>query len=142
MNKILPDKPSDLLELAVRDCAAVKKRKGYAFSMSTWHMPSTEHGVCYVCMAGAIMACTLKARKQNYSEPDDFDRNTTNKLLAVDAMRTGDLQYAFSLLRVEADRGLMNGLRHTIKDGWSNKLGRATWVTYRRVIEELRKHEL
>lgn len=57
---MLPDKLSDLLELAVRDvtkCEAEPKR--FRLDMGNWHKPDAGRGVCVVCMAGSIMAQTL-----------------------------------------------------------------------------------
>jgi len=65
----LPNKLSDLLELAVRDvqkCEADKKR--FALHMGNWHRPDAGKGVCVVCMAGAVMAQTVGV-------PDDEQRD-------------------------------------------------------------------
>lgn len=56
----LPNKLSDLLELAVRDvqkCEAEPAR--FALHMGNWHRPDAGKGVCVVCMAGAVMAQTI-----------------------------------------------------------------------------------
>lgn len=58
----LPDKLSDLLELAVNDAMSLENSNNYVLNMLDWHSPyvETTGTKCNVCMAGAVMACTLK----------------------------------------------------------------------------------
>lgn len=60
-----PDKPSELILLALKDLESVEKSKKYVVHMGHWHLP--DEGKCYVCFAGAVMAGTLKlSDKVNY----------------------------------------------------------------------------
>ena len=54
----LPNKLSELIELAVRDVQACEADPRYILNMGRWHAP--RNGGCEVCMAGAVMAQTLR----------------------------------------------------------------------------------
>jgi len=82
----LPDKPSELLELGISDMQKIKRRKGYDIDMGDWHAPSG--GICHVCMAGAMMAGTLKADPLYYYQPSCMGENI-DKLIATDSFRSG-----------------------------------------------------
>lgn len=73
MSKIkLPNKPSELIRLAVKDLVLVENDKRYSVNMHEWHTPwfvdndydidyESEESViiCSVCFAGSVMAKTL-----------------------------------------------------------------------------------
>jgi hypothetical protein len=55
----LPDKPSDLLQLALDDLELCEKDRNYTIDMSEWHTPSQDESEkCAVCIAGAVIAKT------------------------------------------------------------------------------------
>ena len=60
----LPDYPSDLLQLALDDIAIINQYKGYEINTNKFHKASKT--TCSVCLAGAVLANTLK-----------FDRGTS-----------------------------------------------------------------
>jgi len=96
----LPDKPSALIRLGLADLRKVEKSSKYKVSMRSWHSPN---GVCSVCFAGAVMAGTLRLpRSTRVSSFDDwskwFDRDTDNKLCAINRLREGHVGSAFALL--------------------------------------------
>ena len=104
----LPNKLSDLLELAVRDaqaCAAMPEL--YTLDMSNWHFGRARQGAvhCNVCMAGAVMAQTLKLEPSAHvnvweGHPVDVAIVERNReaLSAINHMRTGHMQDAFNAL--------------------------------------------
>jgi len=112
----LPDKPSALIRLAIDDITKVEQMKTkYKIDMDTWHQPATtvtdpndfnyEYSAnhdpkkrCAVCLAGSVMACTLKVDPTLDVTTDNFDKDTENKLDAIDAFRCGDLHHAFETL--------------------------------------------
>lgn len=89
MNK-LPDKPSELLMVAMEDLEKCENDPSYKIEMSEW--VDCRDLVCEVCHAGAVIVHTLKVRGSNNGElisPSDFDEDTEVKLLAIDNIREG-----------------------------------------------------
>lgn len=95
MTKTLPNKPSDLAELALRDMRKAIRSPRYHISMGEWHVPNET---CAVCAAGSIMAFTLNARREDRLEPHAFPAPTARKLNAIDDLRMGDVSEAFTTL--------------------------------------------
>lgn len=100
MSNELPDKPSDLLELALSDLEKVEGSSRYKVYMYTWHVPQ-KRSVCQVCMAGAVMAKTLKADRFKRHSPEDFENDTKKKLTALNYFRTGLLDLALEVLGID-----------------------------------------
>lgn len=94
MNK-LPDKPSELIMLALKDLVCIRNTPGYIVDMEYWHR--SQGDTCSVCLAGAVIAGTLKSPKQT-TLPCDFDDDIRNKLLALNKFRLGHLYRAFRYL--------------------------------------------
>ena len=83
----LPDKLSDLMVLALKDLAKCERnKKKFKIKMGTWFTPN---GKCAVCFAGSVMAqsCGVGSKREVF--PGDFDVDTNNKLIALDAVRAG-----------------------------------------------------
>lgn len=87
-----PAKMSEMVDLCIDDIKKVEASKGYAIRMSTWHSPDSN-GLCHVCAAGAIIAKTLKAPKDDGASPRLFPA-WTGALNAMDYMRSNELLYA------------------------------------------------
>lgn len=132
----LPDKLSDLLELAVKDAQAVKA-KGYTLNMGYWKR--YERGKsCSVCMAGAVLVQRGKVPKSKDLAGRDkvnayVDPIVMKKLDLINDMRTGETTNldtgaapAMMLIRTEYYRGV-------------NGLDRAKWSTYRKAVKMLRE---
>lgn len=92
--KVLPDKPSELLILAMQDLEWVEGNKDYIIDMDNWHRPVDWVGgkVCEVCLAGSVMARTLEIPAQARTDPSDFSDGLQNKLLAINGFRTGTMR--------------------------------------------------
>lgn len=103
MTNQLPDKPSELLALALADLAKVEKSLRYEVCMEYWHLP-TEDGVCQVSMAGALMAKTLKVDRFKEFKPSDFETDTKNNLLAIEYFRMGFLGLALKIFGIGSRR--------------------------------------
>lgn len=86
VTKKLPDKPSELLLLALHDLERAEMSPRYMIDMDQWHSPN---GACSVCLAGSVMAATLGVSERLEMHPDDFDNDTCQKLCAVDSLRKG-----------------------------------------------------
>lgn len=56
---LLPNKPSELIEVALVDYAKVKRSKKFVIDMGDWYTRRGA-GICHVCLAGAVMAKTLQ----------------------------------------------------------------------------------
>lgn len=99
MTTVLPSKPSALIKLALSDLKLCETDKAYHIDMAYWHKPATRgipfitrKTVCDVCMAGAVMAQTLRIDKALEIQPFQCeDSDTTMKLFAIDHFRTGAL---------------------------------------------------
>lgn len=89
---------SGLLRQSVRDVRKIEKMAGYGLAMNTWHSEDRSHQVCYVCMAGAVMACTLGAPQDASSEIifREVERHEDAKLRAINSMREGGFRQAHS----------------------------------------------
>lgn len=87
----LPDKPSELIRVALADLAKVEADPRYVVDMGMWHEPLAPpfDGKCAVCLAGAVMAGTLGISAERSLRPEDFDDDTNRKLDDLDEMRLG-----------------------------------------------------
>lgn len=106
--KMLPSKPSKLIKLALKDLELVEKDPNYKVDMDQWHMPNriTQH--CQVCLAGSIMAKTLKTPLSMSVIPSDMGIYNNNKLRALDCFRGGFIsagmeEMRFSLHPLDSD---------------------------------------
>ena len=88
----LPDKLSDLLELALSDLEKVEALPKYKVDMMQWHTNIGD--VCAVCLAGSVLAMTGKMEYGlNYSA-SMLPRPIADKLLALNALREGNVYAA------------------------------------------------
>jgi hypothetical protein len=86
----IPDKPSEAILAALQDLEAAEKTPGYVIDMYSWFSVDCEYGYeCAVCLAGAVIARAGQS-KMNI-RPEDFDKKTQGKLLALDSFRCGDV---------------------------------------------------
>lgn len=85
--KLLPDKRSELLRLAIADLQSVAKDSRYKVVMANWHSPSQSTATCEICLAGAVMVKTLGADISSFADPESFDWDTAAKLYWLDLMR-------------------------------------------------------
>lgn len=103
----LPDKPSELIRIALKDLRKCEKDPRYKVDMDFWHAPN---GKCKVCFAGAVMAKRLGV-PINVS----IDSNMTEsqpeylKLLALDYARLGWARDMATTMGCQFDRTLIPG---------------------------------
>ncbi len=83
----LPDKPSALLRLALRDLEACERDTRYIIDMQDWHEPRGD--LCHVCLSGAVMTQSLAMDRFYSCNPADFDHELASKLEALDEARVG-----------------------------------------------------
>jgi hypothetical protein len=113
---LLPDTPSRLIRLALADLEACEQDPQYRIVMEYWHLP-TQTGCC-VCLAGAVLAQTLKVPPSEGVHPGmpygDFyapglKRDTESKLLALDRFRAGDIKAGLDVMGFETVPTLPRG---------------------------------
>ena len=94
----LPDKPSELIRVALADLAKCQADERYEINMEEWHRPqSRSNGYefkCLICFAGAAMSQSLGAAPDIKAWPEDFDDPDRRRLLALDAFREGYVKAA------------------------------------------------
>ena len=95
----LPDKPSELIRVALADLNKVERSKKYVVDMGDWHLP--DDGVCYVCLAGAVMAKTLGVSPKREMEP--WQTKYDQKLQAIDSFREGSIHNGLGHMGLSRD---------------------------------------
>lgn len=98
MNK-LPDKPSELIRLALGDMKKCEADPKYTINMDRWHDLLLE-GLCAVCLAGSVMAQTLHEKWWRSLNLSEFDDNTALKLSALNDFRSGNVASGLWELRL------------------------------------------
>jgi hypothetical protein len=142
----LPDRLSDLIELAVKDARACEADPRFKLYMQQWVAPAKRRGEpCQVCMAGSVLVQSLgfsPRREWTDAEPDDA---TDNKIFAVNDVRVGEIQAALYTLHAQAPTtGQALAARRAatlIGDDYSSGRdgGRAKWSTYLKAARMLRE---
>jgi len=97
----LPNKPSELIRLALIDLHRAENTPGYIVKMYTWHEQDAELGRCVVCLAGSVMAMRLGSDINETVWPDSFGVETGNKLAALDSFRKGRVREGFEDMDIE-----------------------------------------
>lgn len=117
----LPDVPSELIRLAIRDLNAMEKTKGYVVDMEYWHGAHNEDGHdgnCAVCFAGSVMANSLNVQRKVRTSPQHFPTLIERKLSALDDFRTGQVDDALETLKIDNDSDVPN---RSVADYHNNK---------------------
>lgn len=96
----LPDKPSELIRLALSDLRKCEADPRYSIDMWAWHAPFLNDR-CYVCLAGAVMAKSINASITDELAPSDFDGEISTKLNALDCFRLGDIAGGLDKLGID-----------------------------------------
>ena len=91
----LPDKPSELIDVALADLRKAEK-DGCMIDMGEWHVPFD--GSCSVCAAGAVMRRGVSDNLE--VGPSYFNETTDNKLCAIDQLRVGFVYEALVMLEI------------------------------------------
>lgn len=99
MKDNLPNKLSDLIEVALEDLEKVEKDKRYTVDMQFWHTPTDNFTGCSVCLAGAVIAKSLNVPIQELSSLDKFKISIRRKLVALDQVRDSKVGNAIRILK-------------------------------------------
>lgn len=102
MAATLPDKPSDLIELALADLEKCEADPRYRIDMNVWHRPN---GHCAVCFAGSVMAQSLGVDPRDcvmFTDEDDveFGDELMAKFHALNEFRGGYVWEGLNELRI------------------------------------------
>lgn len=102
-NITLPKKASAFLTLALNDLIKAEASPDYRVDFESWHSPGFDGSpdpsslpdtyYCSVCLAGAVIAGTLKASRLKALEPvDECFGDWSAPLLALDDVRRGGFE--------------------------------------------------
>jgi hypothetical protein len=103
LSRTLPDKLSDLLELALADLAIVESQpERYKVDMSQWHGPGidwiTGRVICCVCLAGAVVSQSGVEDHVPFGPSSVEDQGDFAKLMALNYLRFGRVTEAYWFL--------------------------------------------
>ena len=88
--------PSELIRVAVYDLTLCEKDSNYHIDMAAWHSVCKaswpfQNEVCFVCLAGSMMAKSLNMNRAQNGNPDNYRSEISLKLRAVDFFRQGEV---------------------------------------------------
>lgn len=93
MTTSLPDKPSELILLALEDLEKTEKDGRYRIDMRVYHALMDPGMVCSVCLAGAVIAQRLAPDCDDLIlTPLDFGGVNERKLEALNEFRMGSVE--------------------------------------------------
>lgn len=142
MDQELPDKLSNLLELALADLAKVEADKRYVVNMDLWHIPTYGGDIypalCRVCLAGAVIAGSLGGNIRKHLVPYNFDEKTKSKLFAIDCLRSGMIDTAIYYMKQKRPKSMPNNIK--VADYKSSPLQWLSNMLF--IIALLREHGL
>lgn len=94
----LPNKPSELLRLALDDLWECREDPRYGINMDVWFESDPKLAACQVCLAGAVLVkhCGVQRPDVPISyQHYDFPLSLCNKLVAINHLRAGSIGHAF-----------------------------------------------
>jgi len=100
MKSKLPEKLSDLIDLALSDMKVMEKSKKHVIQMQTWHEPVHEN-LCSVCFAGGVIANTMGGNHRENLGPSTYNSYEKNRFQAIDSIRCYSVVGAFSWIGFE-----------------------------------------
>lgn len=149
----LPDKRSELIRLAVHDAIKISHNPAYKLNMEQWHSKEywddelgqiISDNVCNVCLAGSVMACTLKAKVNSKKSPNSYSEDLMGKLNLINNWREGAAEYEFYFwladeILNEKQKIAISEAQDVIKHHYNSRLERADWNTYFKAANILEK---
>lgn len=100
MTATLPDKPSELIRVALDDLAKCEADPdSFTINMGDWLVP--ENGKCSVCLAGAVMAQSINVDRSRALTPYFLGESVRDKLLALNLLRVGDVRIGLSFMGID-----------------------------------------
>lgn len=106
MKDILPEKPSELISLALKDLESCVIQ-GYQVDMGHWYVRESVEQ-CSVCLGGSVIAQTLGINEVGYTGPNigNFTPTMCKKLRALNLFRCGYLESGLKCLGSELPKDL------------------------------------
>lgn len=123
----LPEKMSALLRVAVADARKLAHDPRYKLDMGLFH--AQRENRCHVCMAGAVMACTLKSNPRSPLTPYNFS-GLGGRLDSIDSMRTGNFDLTLDDIDCESLVAAAKEAGELVNKHYKSRLGRAPWSIY------------
>ena len=105
----LADTMAGLLATAIADARSLDPDTYMPFCLN-WHDVNSLN-VCEVCLAGSVIAVSLKNSPTMTITPESFSPNTENKLRAIDSMRGGNWLLAFGFVYGQCPEEIADRLR-------------------------------
>lgn len=90
-----PSKLHELLALALDDYDVISIDSRYRIYMGFWHLYDKNSKVCYVCLAGCVIARTFKFPHTLRADPLDMQGQWTNALAYLNNLREGINPFTF-----------------------------------------------
>lgn len=109
----LPDRPSELLRLALSDLRKCEQDPTFRIDMGVWLLPAGVNTLegryydqCSVCLAGSVIAQTLGHPLCLSGGPSDWRLDTARKLFALNYFRIGSIEAAYLWLVRKKPEGI------------------------------------
>lgn len=141
---VLPDKLSDLLEMALDDMKELKRADPrFQEYMGDWYVNNGTN--CTVCLAGAIMwgfVQTAPTFDRSRLTPGSFGADSQGKLEMVNHMRTGVIgRWSLEDFRpgFTEHYDKVNKIFTDVRNSFDSGKGRAPYPVYRQTVRKLRE---
>lgn len=106
---ILPNMPSELIRLAINDLMTFELNESFEIRMEKWIEYLRETDICTISMEGAVMVETLGCNYKNQIDHlKDLPVIESNKIMAINDIRQGDLEVAAIRLSVDKNQQKTN----------------------------------
>ena len=112
LKKELPNKLSELIEVAIKDLGKAEKSPSYKIDMGSWHDLSVVDDLCYVCFAGGIIAARVESDEgHRFINPDDFgSQEIADKFESLDLVRGYNIAVAVRIFKGYYNYGVFEKL--------------------------------
>lgn len=98
-----PSKLHELLALALGDYDVIKNDPRYQIDMGSWHCYDAEDKICYLCLAGCVIAKTLEYSHTMCVYTLDVSDRWINASAYLNNLREGVNPYSFRFMFTVTD---------------------------------------
>lgn len=85
----------ELLAVAIGDFEKVLANPFYRINMGEWHKPTRSGAHCTVCLAGSVLAGSMKTAVTTDYQSTPSNPPIDKRMAALNMLRTGDISYAY-----------------------------------------------
>ena len=99
----LSNKPSELIRHALKDLEKCEEQGDIIDMENLWYEVNEDNN-CMLCLAGAVMKNTFKViLKDKFKDcyPSNFNFNNKNKLFALEAFRSGQIELGLTKMNID-----------------------------------------